>query len=1163
MKIRNKYVVILLSVVFSFFICGNSFARETWENKALAEGVWNCYYALSNKLDYIITDRVVMDDVDSINNIIANNNENFVPLIYGKFKIDDAGLSCRQLFAGYKGATQSFEGLLGTLSKSTVLTTNERKTILEKMGYKANKDANTGGKCFVLKYRYFEKDINGNIKNDSNKETQQICIPSSSSKVTDIVVSGEKGNIFFNKTNKKITLKIPKDVLDSTYSVFDTNTEDAFVLADYNSLDELRQAIVNAASARFKAGYDGSTAIRWSKNDNGWYVDFDSRDPVRTFNYNESSGIEYTFGGYSDNNTLRLDGRKDASVAAISNLVGVGIKYYDDLKFSSLERVGLYKYYIKDYYKADYDCNWAESQNATKEAVEAQGYTIIEPENGSGSCIIKATDHKSDTVNGLNKDMHFSDTKYSLKDIAVVLNNESNIDIEEELEKPSSTDIDSGEYTGSGSTEPCWNSGIDSMAWVMCPVESNLKDFAKGMGQYIDKWLQVDSELYKNGSSTQIAWGYVRTIANTLMIIFMAVIIFSQLTGYGIDNYGIKKLLPKFIVMALLINLSFFVCQVVVDLSNIIGNGIQSLFYSIGNSIIEQSSSGAQNVLETNFIEAATKAVYAVVVAGPGVIGAGLTIYSAYSGGGAILAVVLVLLMLLTIVAAVLMFFVSLGARMVIIIMCMILAPLALVCYILPNTKPVYKKWFDAFKAAVIIYPICGFTIGVSYIVKAIVLTQSNPPLFMVVVSGIVPYLPFFMIPTMLKSAIGAIGTVGAALGSLGSSFKSGAGKLQNTTSNMIKNSDRYKNAERLTSEKRMNWKAGFDPKTGHLTERGKRKAKNANKPLGRFFGNDRLQAAYIAAAEKNQKTDQEATAALTGAVADVEISGAAAAAGFGAATREAYYANKYLEAAKANDVNAMKSAIVAMNQSGMKQKDIAKTLRYAENNGYHTGLDSTTKASYMRDIANDKDNRGWLSTDFEFSHFASSGGGFGGRVDLGDYGEYAKTADPNDPKKQIIEKSDFKPEDGGSLSGDSLAGMAAAGIIDQSMAQSILANNPNLSADKKVMLSAVATGKANIKDAAQFKAEANAVLGGNGMQPGGTIAGMSVDDKTVQAWTSARPKEVNVVQNFKAGGQQYDDLRVTEGQTFQVQGVGSARAQSQYPEQKTQFRPHDPNKPW
>ena len=34
------------------------------------------------------------------------------------------------------------------------------------------------------------------------------------------------------------------------------------------------------------------------------------------------------------------------------------------------------------------------------------------------------------------------------------------------------------EYTGSGSTGPCWNSGIDSMAWVMCPVESNLKDFS-------------------------------------------------------------------------------------------------------------------------------------------------------------------------------------------------------------------------------------------------------------------------------------------------------------------------------------------------------------------------------------------------------------------------------------------------------------------------------------------------------------------------------------------------------------------------------------------------------------------------------------------------------------------------------------------------------------
>ena len=71
----------------------------------------------------------------------------------------------------------------------------------------------------------------------------------------------------------------------------------------------------------------------------------------------------------------------------------------------------------------------------------------------------------------------------------------------------------------------------------------------------------------------------------------MAIVI-SQITGYGISNYGIKKMLPKILVMAILINLSWYVAVIGVDISNILGKGIFNLFTSANNDLIKSTNGG-------------------------------------------------------------------------------------------------------------------------------------------------------------------------------------------------------------------------------------------------------------------------------------------------------------------------------------------------------------------------------------------------------------------------------------------------------------------------------------------------------------------------------------------------------------------------------------------
>jgi len=58
-------------------------------------------------------------------------------------------------------------------------------------------------------------------------------------------------------------------------------------------------------------------------------------------------------------------------------------------------------------------------------------------------------------------------------------------------------------------------------------------------------------------------------------------IIFSQATSIGITNYGIKRLLPRLILIAIATNISYFICSVLIDAFNILGVGITSLFAAV------------------------------------------------------------------------------------------------------------------------------------------------------------------------------------------------------------------------------------------------------------------------------------------------------------------------------------------------------------------------------------------------------------------------------------------------------------------------------------------------------------------------------------------------------------------------------------------------------
>ena len=364
----------------------------------------------------------------------------------------------------------------------------------------------------------------------------------------------------------------------------------------------------------------------------------------------------------------------------------------------------------------------------------------------------------------------------------------------------------------------CYNSGIEGITWLVCPAINNMAKAIDGIGGNIDRWLMIDSDWYStdDGSGGQNnvkdVWENFLTIANVLMIIILLVIIVSQLTGYGIDNYGIKKILPRLIIMSILINLSFFICQIAVDLSNIFGKGLNDMFQSFGRTAFENYWTGSA------FTARLGAGLFGLVSGAGAVSGFAFTIVGFVMGQGGMVMIGLSIALTLGIAfISIMLFFLTLASRAIIVIVFTAIAPVAFACYVLPNTQSFFKKWWDVFKAALLVYPICGALYGMSYVIRGIIIGGSGDrQWWMVLMAIMAPYLPFLVMPALVKGALAMLGKVGGTLSTLGTGarrgFMMGNAALQRT--------EAYKDAQKRAQRNMTARKAGakiLNKRTGEL----------------------------------------------------------------------------------------------------------------------------------------------------------------------------------------------------------------------------------------------------------------------------------------------------------------------------------------------------------
>lgn len=307
---------------------------------------------------------------------------------------------------------------------------------------------------------------------------------------------------------------------------------------------------------------------------------------------------------------------------------------------------------------------------------------------------------------------------------------------------------------GSGTaTTSC---AIEGVGWIVCPVLSFVAAITDGVYNLIENWLKVDTSLYSEGSGTENGWQAMRNIANIGFVIIFLIVIFSQLTGAGISNYGVKKTLPRLVVVAILINISFFLMQIAVDVSNIVGaslndffrnipvfNGSRGSFFDSGNQVFSSI---------TTFLLAGATANITVAAIGIAAVGA-----FAY-GGMALLILVLLagLLSVLTVMAI-------LAARQALIIVLIVAAPVALLAMILPNTKKWFDKWKQLLIAMLVLYPAVGALFGLSQMAANIIVQGSGQEINITqaLLGLAVATIPLFAVIPMLKGALNAVPIAG------------------------------------------------------------------------------------------------------------------------------------------------------------------------------------------------------------------------------------------------------------------------------------------------------------------------------------------------------------------------------------------------------------------
>lgn len=181
-----------------------------------------------------------------------------------------------------------------------------------------------------------------------------------------------------------------------------------------------------------------------------------------------------------------------------------------------------------------------------------------------------------------------------------------------------------------------------------------------------------------------------------------------------LSNYGIKKILPRLIIVAIAINISFELCALAIDTSNLLGRSLYEILYGIYEETVTGTSWEA---LITALLAGGTAAAAAggalatAIVIAPGLVTPLLWTTLPLLVGGFL---------------AVLIGFAILALRHAFIIILVMLSPIAILASLLPNTQQWYDRWRKGFVTLLVFYPLFSIAFGGSQLAAGVLISASK-----------------------------------------------------------------------------------------------------------------------------------------------------------------------------------------------------------------------------------------------------------------------------------------------------------------------------------------------------------------------------------------------------------------------------------------------------
>jgi len=387
-----------------------------------------------------------------------------------------------------------------------------------------------------------------------------------------------------------------------------------------------------------------------------------------------------------------------------------------------------------------------------------------------------------------------TDTKahYIIKDgelkISEDTNNDGTID-DTEIEAPTTTiTTDDGSADDSSDSAQCIVN--PPLSWILCPLITVGVETVEWLEGQVTDALQFPP-LSSNGNFTVLydTWGSFKNLANAALVLIFLVMIFAQVLPIEVDPYMAKKILPRLIAAAIFIQFSYFFVQILVDITNVLAGGVSGIIGSVSTGSNGGGFWGAGG--------ADGMSVFGSMLA---IAGGTAGIAAAVSAGAAL--IVPVLLLLLSAAISILTLFVTLEVRIVLIIVYTMVAPLAILAWVLPNTENYFKKWLSTLFKLLLMYPIIvfmvqgtGLIVNVAQDATAAIPNGGATSLIFNLLVSIIPIIIFFMIPATFKWAGGMFATVSGAIQNQGNSWSKRA-----RSGSLMKNS--LENIKQKTGEK-------------------------------------------------------------------------------------------------------------------------------------------------------------------------------------------------------------------------------------------------------------------------------------------------------------------------------------------------------------------------